>query len=40
MKRILNISVNFDEERFTIAVVYPGQTVTVKQSDLPHGRFV
>ena len=30
----------FDEDHFTIAVVYPGQTVTVKQSDLTHGRFV
>lgn len=30
----------FDEDHFTIAVVYPGQTVTVKQSDLTHGRYV
>lgn len=30
----------FDEDHFTIAVVYPGQTVTVKQTDLTHGRYV
>ncbi|WP_434583668.1 DUF1214 domain-containing protein [Klebsiella sp. R390] len=30
----------FDEDHFTIAVVYPGQTVTIKPSDLTYGRFV